>query len=288
MAVVSTNELKRRLEVELPTSRQLNLERIEKQKINTKTIFDLERSDLLHGSFERRMLVYSTILNEKIFIEYPGKESAISAPMPKDTCPGYSRDKEMIELDTSFGDIWDVMDLLGKKHQAYLPLLATVLIRMANMIDYKKKKIPREAYEILIDDTNKTYKQGEPIIAEFYQISLAKGTWETLNDKFAGITVKGQEMSFEAFIKYFDVLLMNEDSKYAYKACVLGDGSNTYETWKYEQGRIKTIGTCLNVIGYLENKIKISELLNGFQKGRGTMPFSIPKYSSITDGLVKQ
>ena len=256
MSILSSKELKKRLDVQLPSSRQLNSERVEKQRINTKAIFDLERNGLQHGSFERRMLVYSTILNEKIFMEYPGKESIGNAPMPKDTCPGFACDNNMIELDTSFGDIWDVMDLIGRRHQADLPLLATVLIRMANMIDYKKKNLSREAYDIVIEGTEKTYD--------------------------------GQEMSFEAFIKYFDVLLMNEDSKYAYKSCAFEGCSYTYETWNYKQGRVNTIGTCLNVIGYLENKIRISELLDGFQKGRGTMKFSIPKYSSITDDLVKQ
>ena len=288
MSILSSKELKKRLDVQLPSSRQLNSERVEKQRINTKAIFDLERNGLQHGSFERRMLVYSTILNEKIFMEYPGKESIGNAPMPKDTCPGFACDNNMIELDTSFGDIWDVMDLIGRRHQADLPLLATVLIRMANMIDYKKKNLSREACDIVIEGTEKTYDIATPINMELYQIEFHKRTWETLNDKFSGISIKGQEMSFEAFIKYFDVLLMNEDSKYAYKSCAFEGCSYTYETWNYKQGRVNTIGTCLNVIGYLENKIRISELLDGFQKGRGTMKFSIPKYSSITDDLVKQ
>ena len=288
MSILSNNALRQRLEVQLPSSVQLNKARREKQRVNTATIFQLEREGLKHNSFERRMQIYATKLNEKIYIEYPGKETEASVPMPKDTCPGYARGTEMIELDTSFGDIWDVMDIMGRRHQADLPLLATVLIRMANMVDYKKKNLSRECFDITINEDGRCYDQSVPQMAEFFVLDFPKRTWDTLNDKFSGISIKGQEMSFEAFMKYFDVLLMNEDSKYAYKGCVLDENPSSYENWKYDKGRVKTIGTCLNVVGYLEEAIKMSDLLDGFQKGRGTMLYPISKYSLITENLVRQ
>ena len=103
---------------------------------------------------------------------------------------------------------------------------------------------------------------------------------------FNGICIRGQEMSFEAFIKYFDVLLMNEDSKYAYEA--VSKEEATYDDWKYKKGRINTIGTCLNVIGYLEDKMTLSTLLDKYQKGRGTISFPIPQYPIVSDGIITQ
>ena len=41
MSILSSKELKKRLDVQLPSSRQLNSERVEKQRINTKAIFYL-------------------------------------------------------------------------------------------------------------------------------------------------------------------------------------------------------------------------------------------------------
>lgn len=93
-------------------------------------------------------------------------------------------------------------------------------------------------------------------------------------------------MSFEAFIKYFDVLLMNEDSKYAYEAVSMEKA--TYDNWKYKKGRINTIGTCLNMIYYLEEKMTLSVLLDKYQKGRGTIPFSIPQFAGVSDGIITQ
>ena len=67
MSVLSKNELRNRLSIVLPNSRQLNAERVKKQRVNTKTIYDLDRDNLRHDSFERRMLIYSTLMNEKIY-----------------------------------------------------------------------------------------------------------------------------------------------------------------------------------------------------------------------------
>lgn len=286
MSVLSRNELKNRLSLVLPNSRRINAERREKQRVNTKTIYDLDRENLTHNSFERRMLIYTTLLNEKIFIEYPGKETTRNNPMPKDTCPSFANEEGMITLDTSFGDIWDVMDYLGKNHKAYLPILATVLIHMSCMKQYKAKTSSRECWDIVIDENGKTYTLSQERIATFQEINFTKRVWETLNDMFSGIRIRGQEMSFEAFIKYFDVLLMNEDSKYAYAA--VNDGDATYENWSYKKGRIKTIGTCLSVIDYLEDKMTLSTLLDKYQRGRGTIPFSISQYSDVSDGIISQ
>ena len=286
MAVLSKNELSRRLTTVLPATRELNKERIKKQQTNTKTIYELDRDSLKYDAFERRLLVYSTLLQEKIYIEYPGKESVSSTPMIKDTCPGLSKDETMISLDSSFGDIWDVLDYLGKNHKAYLPVLAAVLLHMSCMDVYKLKTSHRECYDIEVFQDDRTYRRTTDISATFYELSFSKRIWETLNDMFPGICIKGQTMSFEAFIKYFDVLLMNEDSKYAYKA--ISAGKATYDTWKYKHGRVNTIGTCLNVINYLKDSISISSLLNGFQKGRGPIGFSVTRYASVTEGIITQ
>lgn len=286
MSVLSKNELRNRLSITLPSSRRVNADRREKQRVNTKTIFDLDRENLAHNSFERRMLVYTTLLNEKIFIEYPGKETTRTNPMPKDTCPGFANETGMITLDTSFGDIWDVLDYLGKNHKAYLSILATVLIHMSCMKNYKAKTMDRECWNIVINENDKSYVASQTRRATFLEINFTKRVWETLNDMFSGINIRGQEMSFEAFVKYFDVLLMNEDSKYAYSA--VNKGEATYENWSYDKGRINTIGTCLSVIGYLEDKMTLSTLLDKYQKGRGTIPFSIPQYPNVSDGIVSQ
>lgn len=286
MSVLSRNELKRRLSKQIPSSRQMNQERIKKQRLNTSTIYELDRDGLVHDSFERRMLVYSTLFNERIFIEYPGKEAMASSPMVYDTCPGLANEEQMITLDTSFGDIWNVLDYLGRSHKAYMPVLATVLIYMSNMLNYRCVDTVRQCFDITIDSEEKNYVEIEPIRATFYELNFTKRIWETLNDMFTGINIKGQELSFEAFIKYFDVLLMNEDSKYAHKA--IQNEETTFDTWNYRNGRTNTIGTCLNVVGYLDEKISMSDLLDKFQKGRGTMSFPIRKYPDISDNIITQ
>lgn len=283
MSVLSKNELIRELEYQLPSSRKMSPDRIEKQRLNTNTIHGLKRDGLSHGSFERRMLIYSTLSNEKIYIEYPGKESVATKAMPYDTCPGLANESSMITLDTSFGDIWDVIDYLGKNHKAYLPILASILIYMSNMLKYRNVDKLRECFDITIRGEDKKYTAVEPIQESFYELNLTKREWKTLNDMFDGISIRGHSLSFEAFIKYFDVLLMNEDSKYAYKAILNGQ---TLESWKYQNGRTKTIGTCLNLIGYFSNQISISDLLNKFQNGRGTMSFPVKKYSEISNNII--
>ena len=141
MSVLSKRELINCLSLVLPNSRKLNSQRREKQRENTETIYYLDRDNLRYNSYERRMLVYTTLKNEKIFIEYPGKETVRNNSMPKDTCPGFANEEGMLVLDTSFGDVWDVLDFLGKQHKAYLPILAAVLIHMSSMKNYKMKTL---------------------------------------------------------------------------------------------------------------------------------------------------
>ena len=89
-------------------SRYLNSESRARRLINIKAFSDLDRVSLLFNQTERFLLLAETQQGEKIFIRYPGKESArLSNPMPLDFRPVLLKADGTWLKDLSFGDIWD-------------------------------------------------------------------------------------------------------------------------------------------------------------------------------------
>ena len=92
----------------LPESKRL-------RKYNVEAFNSLSREKLEYNKRERRLLLYTTLLGEKIYIQYPGKESDADRKqvMPLDFRPELQKaDGEFIP-DISFGDIWDILDKIG-------------------------------------------------------------------------------------------------------------------------------------------------------------------------------
>lgn len=256
-----------------------------RRRENINTFLDLEREGLEYNELESRILLYRTLSGEKIYIQYPGKESANAEPMPKDFRPKVELANGIFMQDASFGLIWDLLDQIGRRFNEYLPLVATLFYYMGYMYDFRCTDENCEYKKIAIIEDRAEVVHSSIIHMSWYHFNLSDDQWYSLNNYIRAIQLPdGNTISFEGFIKFVDLLLQNEDCKYYYKNVVL-QGNETYDL---RNGRVPTAHTNLAIISYLQGHISLSEILNKIQKGRGVASFRKSDYEQVTAGIVRQ
>ena len=198
------------------------------REFNVLSFNALSRENLEYGNIERRLCLYETQNGEKIYIQYPGKESADrKLIMPLDFRPELQMANGEYISDVSFGDIWDILSEIGKEQKKVLPFVASIILRMGYMHGYTKENGLYSYHDI--DITNDQITAEGKMEFEWYSLTLPEDTWFTLNDRIGEIHLTDKEVfSFEGFIKLVDLLFQNEDCKYYYKNVVL-DGKTNYK-----------------------------------------------------------
>lgn len=279
--LLKTEELKK--ELNFKYSRNTVLKSSKKlRKFNITAFNDLSREKLIYGETERRLCLYETLKGEKIFIQYPGKESMDrTPPNPLDFRPKLQMTGGEFISDISFGDIWDILDDMAKVQKKNLTFVAALFLRMGYMYDYLKEYKSYEYCDVNIENDH-ILSRGL-MDFEWYLINFSEDVWMTLNDRIGDIRLSETEIfSFEAFIKFVDLLFQNEDCKYYYINTTLR-GKGNYDL---TNGRIKSSEANLLIINHLEENTKLSELLNAFQRTRGVPKFNKRDYAVVTGDIV--
>ena len=78
------------------------------------------------------------------------------------------------------------------------------------------------------------------------------------------------------------LLFQNEDCKYYYKNVVIEKKAG----YRLNNGRNNSSAANLLILNYLEGNVKISTLLDSFQKSRGVPTFKKGEYSVVTENIV--
>ena len=251
----------------------------EKRLLNIVNFCNIDRSNLEYGITEKKLLLYKTVLDERIFIQYPGKESVIEKfPKPYDFRPElYTKNGARLKP-ASFYDIWDVLEYISKSYPDYLPMIASIFIRISYMYGYQ---IEKNSYLCAtIEDSNTIIDVSKEEL-EWYRIGVDNVVWDCFNKEIGLIPMCESEISIEAFFKYIDLLFQNEDCKYYYIKTREG------KSYSLNCGRNSSCDTNLSLISYLKNDFKMSELLRAMSSGRGVAKFRVSDYEKVTDGIVK-
>ena len=279
--ILITDELREDLTFEYSRNTVLKDSK-EMREFNVKSFNGLLRDGLKYDKTERKVCLYETLKGEKIYIQYPGKESEERKKiMPLDFRPELQMCNGEYITAASFEDIWDILDEIGREQKKELPYVASIFLRLGYMYDYKKEK---RLYKYVDEDIkNKKIINDGKLELEWYSLDLSDDIWFTLNDRIGQLNFRENEfVSFEAFIKFVDLLFQNEDCKYYYKNVIL-DGKTNYN---FSNGRTQSSEANLLIINHLEEKTKLSDLLNAFQKSRGVPNFKKTDYSIVTNGIV--
>lgn len=274
--MLSTDILKERLTIQIPPEKPYFLSKKEKIE-NINSFCDLSRENLAFGKTERRILLYTTQNGEKIYYQYPGKESTRRdrANFPLDARPVLEKNNSKQSPDMDFNAIWDIIDYLGTENRGNADVLGAIFLRIAYMYQYKH--ITKDFIYQDIDISSGTIINSGKIKMDWNCFALDQEIIEALNDRFKLRDSLG--FSFEAFLYYNDVLAQNEDNKY-----YLRSNKSEEQILQKGNGRINNCLSHLTVISHIRGNIGISKLISSFR--RGVAPLSQSRFVEACGKLV--
>lgn len=248
----------------------------EKRIFNIHAYAGLNRSNIEYQKIERKLYLFETEIGEKLWIQYPGKETKTGRPWdfrPKLYIPKIYRNIP----DFAFPHIWDDLTEIHACNPEALQVLASVLFRMAFMVDYVKenKKCLYQDVDVLTEDI----LDSGYIELEIYTPNFDKHLMKQLQNDIGMI----RGASIESYLLYNELLVQNEDCKYFFRDTVEKKGN-----WNSAIGRRNTLLTHLSVIQYIQGKVKFSEIMNRFQRGRGVAPITISAIPEVTGNIINK
>ena len=273
MALISTEELRNRIRVTIPKQAPYQASSQQKDE-NINSFNGLSRMDLSYGAVEKRILLYETIVGEKVYMQYPGIESLRQGErcFPNDARPVLQKPDGTFIDDMDFKRIWDVIDLIGQGHRADIDILATIFLRIAYMLDYHHNEGTYRCETVDVETGNVISRENVNFL--WNHLAFDRDVFETLNDRFG--TLNG--ISVEGFLYYNDLLAQNEDCKYSY----LRNGR-----WDILTGRINNCLSHLTVISHIRGCIGISKLIDSFQR-TGVAPLPQSRFAEACGELVRR
>lgn len=273
MALITADELRKRVQTTI--SAQAPYLATKPQKLeNIKSFINLPRTGLSYNSTECRILLYETMAGEKVYMQYPGSESARTGPrhFPNDARPILQKADGSFCGDMDFKTIWDIIDRIGRAHHDDIDILATIFLRIAYMIGYRhnEKEYLCETIDI---STGRVISSCDKFFT-WNSFEIDGDVLETLNDRFRSLG----EISLEGFLYYNDLLAQNEDCKYY---CLHG------AKWNITTGRINNCLSHLTVISHIRGHIGISKLIDSFQR-TGVAPLPQSRFEEACGSLVSR
>lgn len=258
--------------------RDTNANSVEKRIRNVLSFAELDRTNLVFSEKERRLLLHETTHGEKIYIQYPGKETISGTPdkiRPWDFRPKLLLSSGDFMKDLSFPNIWDDLADMHDADSEVLSILAALFFRMAFMEGYVESTEICSFYDFEVS-SGRQYNHGT-ISLSWFKPNLPMDIIREIQDIIGPI----RGASLEAYLIYNDLLVQNEDCKYYYR-----DVNIRHDSWNSKVGRHNTLLSHISVIEYLQQRITFSEIMSRFQRGMGVAPVSIGRIPDITNNLI--
>lgn len=265
---------------------------------NIRWIEYLSREELSYDKKEIQLLIHTTQLGERVFIQYPGKESRKytknakerkeTAIRPWDFRPElYHPETNRRHKNMSFADFWAAVfesaeELIKTNKKEILRLFATLLYRMAFMLDHIKVDTFRTQERDVIYEKDKEPKFSSEREKELPGLFKYVPNRQVL-DCITKACPRWGEMSLEAFLFYNDLLVWNEDCKYYYRNYHVRDDAK----WIASTGRVNTLLTHIRILGYILGDVPLAVIFNDFSNQRGISPASKDEVVRICLNFVK-
>lgn len=230
---------------------------------------------LEYGLLEERLHLFTTKAGEKVYIQYPGKESAAEGANQRrfDFRPRIMTADGTMVRDLVFADMWSLIENLNYQIHSLLKSMSCLFFRMGRMTIHQLDETDYP-YEIIDADGN-VCDSGSRTIS-WYALRLEQDIIDTFDYLAPTLHVNNAPyISLEAFVYFFEMILHNEDSKYYDKKGNLSSG------------RIPTSDSMLLLSSNLIGKTSLSELLQRFVSGFGVAKCLVGEIGEATEGLVK-
>lgn len=263
---------------------------------NIESFLHINRNGLQNGKLEKRLLMYKSLAEEAIFIEYPGKEStSIYAESeeknilnPNDFRPELITKEGEVLAKLSLADIVEAVVEYGWKHdEETMKILAALLIRLAYMKGYKCKELVHPSHLIVVHSKKHREimpEKQEDIIKRYFlpinsETKEYLSNWDKINLPSRDY-LKKIPISIEGFLYYLDILAQQEDCKYYYTRKFKGE-----KTLKVEVGRINNLLTVVNVISRILNNRPYGDIVASL--GKYVRPIKVKEIVAVTNGVIK-
>jgi len=265
---------------------------------NIEWIQSLPREGLTYEKKERQLLMHTTKLGERIFIQYPGKESRKyirngkgrkeTAIRPWDFRPElYFPGNKGLHKNMSFFDIWAAIfetaeKLIEKNRGKTLRMFAILLYRMAFMLDHVKIETFNSQERDVIYGKSSKPKVSKKRKAKLLGLFKYEPNRQVL-DCITKACASWGEMSFEAFLFYNELLVWNEDCKYYYRNYHVRNN----EQWIASTGRVNTLLTHIRILGYILGDVPLASIFSDFSTQRGISAASDDEVRRICGEFIK-
>ncbi len=277
MPLIPTNQLRSILTVNLP--RQKPYAATLSAKNENITSFDgISRAGLSNGTSEKRILMYTTRAQEKVYIQFPGIESTRQGNrlFVNDFRPVLIDSNGTQVPDMDFKAIWDVLDKLGQQYNGNADILGNLFLRIAYMIDYNRN-VNQALTTESIDMVTGTVSTAPDTVLTWNSLNFSDDIKDTLNNLFDTSQLPNISYSFEAFLYYNDLLAQNEDCKYHHLRGA---------SWDVKTGRINNCLSHLTILSHIRGNIGVSKLIDSFQR-TGVAPLPRRRLSEACGSLVQ-
>lgn len=255
-------------------SNEMRDESRDKKLYNIERFAGLDRDGLRYGETERRVLMHEYPTGEKLYIQFPGKETVRSVnPRPWDFRPKLQLANGDWLKDLSFKDVWDDLYAL-KDTNVDMGYVAMIFFRIAYMLDSEHTTRVLDYEDV--DNYDNVVATGK-IELEWYDYNPSTALLEHLD--IPAEVLRG--CSLLPYLTYNDYLAQNEDCKYYYRSQY-----EKNENWNGLTGRRNTLLTHMSVIAFIEGYLRFTEITDMFQRGLGVAPLSPKLWESVTGGLV--
>lgn len=264
------------------------------KKTNIDAFLQIERTGLKNGQLEKRLLMYKSLAEESVYIEYPGKEST-NAYVQIDNKKMMNPNDFRPELHLVNGDVSAKMSLVDiaesvveycREHDERTgQILAAMIIRLAYMKGYRYKELIHPSQLISFEEGGKktVHSMERKDKIGRYFLAVTKDAKSFLNE-FDNINIpsvgykRKLKVSMEGFLYYLDILAQQEDCKYYYTRKQKG------ETLKVEIGRINNLLTIANVIDRIQDDRPFGDIIGTM--GRYVRPLKASNFEKVTGGIV--
>ena len=235
---------------------------------------------LRYGAYEERLFLYSTQAGERICIQYPGKESVNNDQnkiRPFDFRPRIITTSGEVVRDLVFADMWSIVETINEQQHRMIKLLACLFFEMGRMVFHT---LNEDSYDVDCLDENENTIGHTKRVLSWNRFDLKEEIMEALNLFNGKISIENSanrfvDISLEAFLYFFDLILQNEDIKYNYIKESLASG------------RIPTSDSMLMLASYLNGKTTLSVLLQRFVSSRGVANCKVDEIGEATDGMIE-
>ncbi len=260
----------------------MNADSRQKREKNVRWIQKLDRNDLAHGETERQIQFIETASQEKLLIQYPGKETKRSESMerPWDFRPKVLFSSGEYGPDHTFADSWKpLFDEFGVDNPDAdaARALGVLFYRMAFMMDHEPEWGDVSLPTRLVDGDGNA--KG-PFREETYPGLFRYDPPAEVIDAVTSEVSELGGMSVAGYLHYVNLLGFNEDCKYYYR-----DTNGGEKDWGWpRKGRINTLLTYVSIIGLVTGDLELHEVLNGMTNG--VCAVTEKEAHAITDGVV--